>query len=114
MSAYFDPDRIAQLQQVLGDKADSMVASMLASLTGAIERLQATMAAGELESAVQAAHAARNDALMLGADRLQAALSDLELAARDADESRAREALARVQQVWRPTRVELVAAVRPH
>ncbi len=107
MSAYFDPARIAQLQQVLGDEAQAMVTSMLASLTTAIERLEAAMAEGELESAIQAAHAARNDALMLGATQLQAALSDLELAARDFDGARAATALERVRAVWPPTRARL-------
>lgn len=107
MSTYFDPARIAQLQQVLGEEADSMVSSMLASLTAAIERVEATVDAGDLEPAIQAAHAARNDALMLGAGPLQAALSDLEAAARDADDARAREALERIRAVWPPTRNEL-------
>ena len=90
-----------------------MVASMLASLTDAIERLEATVDRGELDPAVQAAHAARNDALMLGAGQLQAALSDLEAAARDADEPRAGGALERVRAVWPPTRDELAGVARP-
>ena len=113
MSAYFDPHRIAQIEQVMGVEAGTMVASMLASLTDAIERLEATVDRGELDPAVQAAHAARNDALMLGAGPLQAALSDLEAAARDADESRAGAALERVRVVWPPTRDELAGVARP-
>jgi HPt (histidine-containing phosphotransfer) domain-containing protein len=107
VSAYFDPARIAQLEQVLGSEASEMVASMLASLTRAIEQVEATVDAGELAAAVQAAHAARNDALMLGAQALQVALSELELAARDADGARTRDALERVRTVWPPTREEL-------
>jgi HPt (histidine-containing phosphotransfer) domain-containing protein len=113
VSAYFDPGRIAQLQHVLGEQAESMVASMLTSLTAAIDRLEAMVAAGELAAAVQTAHAARNDALMLGADALQAALSELELAARDADQPRTRDTLARVQAVWPPTRDQLAGVARP-
>ena len=112
MSAYFDPRRIAQLENVMGAEAGAMLASMLDSLTQAIERLEAALGAGELEPAIQAAHAARNDALMLGAGPLQAALTDLEAAARDADESRARAALKRVRDVWPPTRDELAAGSR--
>lgn len=114
MSDYFDPARIAQLQQILGDEADAMVASMLASLTEAIGRLQETMAGGELEPAIQVAHSARNDALMLGAGPLQTALSELEAAARDADDPRARDALERVRAVWPPTRDELADSSRHH
>jgi hypothetical protein len=112
VSAYFDPARIAQLQQVLGDDADAIVASMLSSLAAAIERVEATVDAGDLEPAIQAAHAARNDALMLGAGPLQAALSDLEAAARDADDPRARNALERVRVLWPPTRDELASSAR--
>jgi HPt (histidine-containing phosphotransfer) domain-containing protein len=109
LSAYVDPGRIAQLEEILGSEAGTMVSSMLASLTTSIERLEDTMAAGELEPAIQLAHAARNDALMLGADRLQAALSEFELAARDADAVRSRDALERVRAVWPPTRAQLAA-----
>jgi HPt (histidine-containing phosphotransfer) domain-containing protein len=109
LSAYVDPDRIAQLEEILGSEAGSMVSAMLTSLATAIERLEASLAAGALEPAIQAAHAARNDALMLGAGALQAALSDLELAARDADDARTQDALDRVRAVWPPTRDRLAA-----
>ena len=113
MSAYHDPARIAQLHAVIGAEADAMVASMLASLGRAIERLEVTVAAGELDPAIQAAHAARNDALMLGAGPLQSALTEFEAAARTADEPAARAALERVKAVWPPTRSELIAAAPP-
>jgi len=107
LSSYFDPARIAELQEVLGADTHEILSSMLTSMTRAIEQLEAAVAAGELEHAVQAAHRARNDALMLSADRLQAALTELEAAARDADEPRTRDALERVRAVWPPTRDEL-------
>ncbi len=86
-----------------------MVATMVSSLAGALDSLEAALAAGELEPAVQAAHSARNDALMLGAGPLQEALRDLEAAARDDDESAARGLLERVREVWPPTREQLAA-----
>jgi HPt (histidine-containing phosphotransfer) domain-containing protein len=107
VSAYVDPTRITQLQEIMGGEAPSMVASMVSSLAGAIEHLEVTVAAGELEPAIQAAHAARNDALMLGADAVQEALRELETAARDADDVRTRQMLERVREVWPPTRAEL-------
>ena len=116
MSTYFDPARITQLEEVMGAQAGTMVASMLAGLTRAIERLEAAMSTGDLTPAIQAAHAARNDALMLGAAPLQAALSDVEAAARDGDQLRARDAFERVRTVWPPTREEIAtqgAADRP-
>ena len=107
MSAYFDPARIAELQDILGADTEAILGSMLTSMTAAIERLEAGVAAGDLDEAIQAAHRARNDALMLSAARLQAALSELELAARAADEPRTRDALNRVREVWPPTREAL-------
>jgi hypothetical protein len=102
VSAYFDPARIAELQDVLGADTAAILGSMLTSMTAAIERLEAGVAAGDLDEAIQAAHRARNDALI-----------DLELAARDADEPRTRDALERVRAVWPPTREELAGVARP-
>ena len=112
MSAYVDPSRIAELQDILGADTQAILASMLTSMTGAIEQLEAAVAAGELEQAIQAAHRARNDALMLSAARLQAALTELEAAARDADEPRTRDALERVRAIWLPTRAELAGVAQ--
>ena len=112
MSAYFDPARIAELQDILGADTQAILSSMLTSMTGAIEQLEAAMAAGKLDQAIQAAHRARNDALMLSATRLQAALTELEAAARDADEPRMRDALERVRAVWPPTREELAGVAQ--
>ncbi|HET6870035.1 MAG TPA: Hpt domain-containing protein [Solirubrobacteraceae bacterium] len=112
MSEYVDATRIAELQDILGADTQAILASMLTSMTGAIDKLEASVAAGELDQAIQAAHRARNDALMLSADRLQAALTELELAAREADEPRTRDALERVRAVWPPTREELAGVAR--
>ena len=112
MSAYFDPARIAELQDVLGADTQEILSSMLTSMTRAVEQLEAAVLAGELDQAIQAAHRARNDALMLSAARLQAALTELEAAARDADEPRTRDALERVRAVWPPTREELAGAAQ--
>jgi HPt (histidine-containing phosphotransfer) domain-containing protein len=104
VKAYLDPARIAQLHEIMGAEAPSMLVSMLSSLAAAIEQVDAAVSAGELDPAIQAAHTARNDALMLGAGALQEALRELEAAARDDDDSRARAMLERVREVWPPTR----------
>jgi hypothetical protein len=109
MSDHFDLARIAELQEAMGSEAGAIVASMLVSLTGAIEEVEAAVAAGALDRATQAAHSARNDALMLGAGQLQRALSELELAARAGDGARTRAALVRIREVWPSTRDELEA-----
>ena len=114
MSAYFDLKRIEELQSVLGADTEKILASMLASMTKAIEQAESAVAAGELEQATGPAHRARNDALMLGAEQLQAALTELEAATRDHDEARAAGALERLGEVWPPTRHELAAIAGAH
>ena len=110
MSDYFDLSRITELQDLLGTDAEGILASMLASMTGAIERVEAAIATGELDHATQDAHRARNDALMLGAWQLQEALTELEGATRAGDEAGAHAALERLGQVWPPTRDGLADA----
>lgn len=113
MSSYTDLEQIRRLQEVMGSDARDIVASMLGSLTRAIEQVEAAIKAGELDGATRAAHAARNDAMTLGARQLLEALTDLEAATRDWDAPRAGAALERVQAVWPPTRDELRGATNP-
>lgn len=110
MSDYFDLSRINELKDVMGSEVGPIVASMLVSMTGAIEEVEAALAASDLDRATSAAHAARNDALMLGAGPLQRALSDLEAATRLLDEAQARIALERLRKIWPATRAGLAAA----
>jgi HPt (histidine-containing phosphotransfer) domain-containing protein len=109
MSAYFDLSRIADLEAVMGARASAIVATMLRSMSSAIEQVESATAAGELDQATRAAHAARNDALMVGARQLQEALTELEAATRSGDADRARDALERIREVWPPTRDGLAA-----
>jgi HPt (histidine-containing phosphotransfer) domain-containing protein len=112
MNSEFDLARIAELQQVMGADAATIIASMLASMTSAIEEVETALDAGNLDRVTQAAHRCRNDALMLGAKQLQEALTAIEAATRDHDESRAREALTGLRAVWPSTRERLVEASR--
>jgi HPt (histidine-containing phosphotransfer) domain-containing protein len=111
VSAYFDVSRISDLESVMGQEAGAIVATMLRSMGSAIEQVESATAAGELDQATRAAHAARNDALMLGARELQEALTELEAASRSWDGDRARVALDRIREVWPPTRDGLAAFV---
>jgi HPt (histidine-containing phosphotransfer) domain-containing protein len=113
MSAEFDLGRIAELQEVMGADARTIVASMLASMTSAIEEVEVALAAGQLDRVTQAAHRCRNDALMLGAKQLQEALTAIEAATRNHNESGAREALTGLRAVWPATRQQLTEASRP-
>jgi len=112
MTTYFDLDRIAELQDVMGARPGAIVASMLRNMTAAIDEVEAAFDAGELDRLTQAAHLCRNDALMLGAKPLLEALTALEAASRDHDESRTREALDGLRAVWPATREQLAHAGR--
>lgn len=112
MSAEFDMGRITELQEVMGTDARTIVASMLTSMTSAIDEVETALAAGHLDRVTQAAHQCRNDALMLGARQLQESLTEIEAATRDHDELRAREALTRLRAVWPTTRQQLAEASR--
>jgi hypothetical protein len=112
MTSYFDLERIAELQDVMRAQPGAIVASMLRNMTAAIDEVEAAFAAGDLDRATQAAHLCRNDALMLSAKPLLDALTALEAATRDHEESRAREALEGLRAVWPPTREQLAEAGR--
>ena len=112
MTADFDLERITELQEVMGADARTILVSMLASMTNAVDEVEAGLAAGDLDRVTQAAHRCRNDALMLGAKQLQEALTAIEAAARDHDGSRAREATSRLRAVWPATREQLAEASR--
>ena len=82
MSDYIDLGRIGELEEVMGTDAAAIVSSMLDNMTTAIDEVEHAIAAGDLDRATGAAHRCRNDALMLGAQPLLTALTDLEAATR--------------------------------
>ena len=110
---YIDLQRIGELEDLMGADATAIVSSMLGNMTAAIDEVELAMGAGDLDRATSAAHRCRNDALMLGARQLLAALTDLEAATRESDEAGAGTALGRVRLVWPPTRDELAASANP-
>jgi HPt (histidine-containing phosphotransfer) domain-containing protein len=112
MCTYFDLKRIEELQTVLGADTQKILASMLASMTKAIEQAESAVAPDELGDATAPAHRVRRDALMLGAEQLQTTFTELEAATRDYDEARAAAALERLREVWPPTRDELAGISR--
>jgi HPt (histidine-containing phosphotransfer) domain-containing protein len=113
MSTYYDPKRVRDLEQAMGSEAGALAASTLAGMSQAIEQLEEAVLAGDLDRAIRAAHACRNDAMMVGARQLLEALTAVEAAGRDYDEARTATALERVRDVWPPTRDELAAGPNP-
>jgi hypothetical protein len=101
-------ERLAQIQEVMGAKLPQIVDGMVASMTTAIEQVEEAMRTGALDCAAKAAHACRNDALMIGAKQLLIALTGLETAARDGQEALARQQLIALREAWPETRAELI------
>jgi HPt (histidine-containing phosphotransfer) domain-containing protein len=106
-----DRSRLAELAGVFGGELPRMLDFVLQSMTGSLARLEQALVEARLDAAIQAAHGCRNDALVVGARRLQRALEALETAARESHLEQAREALARVRAAWPDARRELERAL---
>ena len=112
MVAPLDPQRIAELEDVLGPDFGSVLDSLEQSIASAISDADTALAAGDLAATAYAAHRCRNDALMVGASQLQKELSALEDAARGGELETARSTLARVRDHWPAAREELGRTAR--
>lgn len=106
-----DLERVANLESILGSDLPEILASLAASMSARIAQAEEALADGRLQDLTQAAHACRNDALMVGAQPLLAALSELEGASRGGRLEDANAAMQRLRYVWPETRDELQRAV---
>jgi HPt (histidine-containing phosphotransfer) domain-containing protein len=106
-----DLERVAKLESILGSELPDIVASLVTSMSARIAQLEEALADGRLQDATQAAHGCRNDALMVGAQPMLAALTELEDASRGDRLEEARAAMQRLRDVWPETRDELQRAV---
>lgn len=77
-----------------------LVARLRQDASRELAQVDAALGANDLAAAAEAAHAARNTALMFGAKPLLEALETLEAAARDGRLPPALAALARVRTIW--------------
>ncbi len=106
-----DLERVAKLEDILGSKLPDILASLVAGMDEQVDRAEEALASGRLQDVTQAAHRCRNDALMVGAQPMLAALSDLEDASRGNRLKDAHAAMQRLREVWPETRSELQRAV---
>jgi HPt (histidine-containing phosphotransfer) domain-containing protein len=106
-----DLERVANLESILGSDLPEILASLGASMSARIAQAEEALADDRLADVTQAAHACRNDALMVGAQPLLAALSELEDASRGDRLEDAHAAMHRLREVWPETRSELQRAV---
>jgi HPt (histidine-containing phosphotransfer) domain-containing protein len=105
-----DLERLTLIREAMGIELSELVGGMLGTMEEAIEQADRAMRLGELDQAAKAAHACRNDALMLGARELLHELAALEQTARAGERVGAEAALAGIHEVWPRTRAELIRA----
>ena len=108
---HLDLERVAKLESILGSELPEIVGSLLASMSARIAQAEEALADGRLQDVTQAAHGCRNDALMVGAQPMLAALNELEDASRGGRLDEARAAMQRWRDAWPETRDELQRAV---
>jgi HPt (histidine-containing phosphotransfer) domain-containing protein len=106
-----DLERVAKLEKILGSDLAEIVASLVGGMSARVEQAEQALADDRLQDVIQAAHGCRNDALMVGAQPMLAALSELEDASRGNRVEDAHAAMSRLRDVWPETRDELQRAV---
>jgi HPt (histidine-containing phosphotransfer) domain-containing protein len=106
-----DLERVAKLESILGSELPEIVASLVGSMSARIAQAEEALADGRIEDLTQAAHACRNDALMVGAQPMLTALNELEEASRADQLEEARAAMQRLREIWPETRDQLQRAV---
>ena len=110
--AHVDLAQVSRLEDLLGMPLGEIIGSLVTSISEQIAEIERALDAGRPSDAVQPAHRCRNDALMIGAEPLLAALTDVEAASRRCELEPARSALARLKTIWPATRDELERASR--
>jgi hypothetical protein len=107
-----DLGRLAELQGLLGTQLSEIVTTLLNELGRALRDIDAALGERDLDAVAQAAHAARNSALMIDAQPFLARLGELEASARRLNLTSALAAQTRVTEAWPPLRrsLELAAA----
>jgi hypothetical protein len=102
-----DADRVAQLR-VFSDAERRAIAKGAASaITRQLERLERALDSSDLGTVADAAHHARNETLLVGAQLLTEAFADLEQAARDGQHELARGAAQQAKAIWPAARVAI-------
>src|SRR5438309_8201328 len=106
-----DLERVAKLESILGSDLPEILASLVASMSARIVQAEEALADNRLQDVTQAAHGCRNDALMVGAQPMLAALNELEDASRSDRLEATHVAMKRLREVWPQTRDELQRVV---
>jgi HPt (histidine-containing phosphotransfer) domain-containing protein len=109
-----DLARLLELRTLLDRELAEIVVTLVSELSRAFEQMEQAMAVEDLGEAANAAHAARNSALMIDAQPMLAGLAELECSARGDDLARARRAHAHLLELWPRLRERLSLAAAAH
>ena len=102
-----DADRVSQLR-VFSDAERRSIANAAASaITRQLERLERALESSDLGTVADAAHHARNETLLVGAQPLTEALAEVERAARGGEHEVARGAAEQVNALWPAARTAI-------
>ncbi len=99
-----DAERLAQLRVFDDCERREIVGGAVRMIAEQLNQIDAALAAGDHRLTAEAAHGARNEALIMGALELCAAFARLEQAARQRDQTAARAAKREADAAWPATR----------
>jgi hypothetical protein len=98
--AELDLKRLQELREVLEAEPAEIAAILQGEIERAVSQIDAALRAGDMPMIAQAAHAARNSALVIDAFPVLADLGDLEGCARREDPGAAESARGRLAGSW--------------
>ncbi len=99
-----DAERLAQLRVFDQSEQRAIAGGAVRQIAQQLKLIDAALATGDERSAAQAAHGARNEALIMGALELCEALERLEQDVRRSDQAGARAAARAAHAAWPATR----------
>ncbi len=102
-----DSDRLAQLRVFNDAERQAIARGAATTITDQLERLEHALAASDLGTVADAAHQARNETLLVGAQQMTSAFADLEQAARAGEPDQARAAAQEVKAIWPATQAAI-------
>jgi HPt (histidine-containing phosphotransfer) domain-containing protein len=102
-----DAERVAELKVFEADELSEIANETIASLDELSTQLTQAISSGDLRGAASLAHAARGEAMVVGAMELVGELQSFEDALHDGDPARALEGADRIGELWPDTRAAI-------
>lgn len=102
-----DADRLAQLRVFSDAERHEIAKGAATAITAQLDRLERALSASDLGTVADAAHRARNETLLVGAQSLTNAFAELEQSARGGRHELAREAAQQVRTMWPAARAAI-------